>query len=80
MANTGGDKATTEEATPTTVTEEVVRIDHEVNDKWQILGHFLHDSQATGSADADLSWNWRRTTHQQRGKQPDEQRRGQADR
>jgi hypothetical protein len=56
-ANTAGDKATTEEATPTTVTEEVVRIDHSVNDKWQILGHFLHDSQATGNADADLGWN-----------------------
>src|SRR5579863_8237079 len=53
-ANTLGDKATTEEATPTTVTEEVVRIDHEINDKWRLLGHFLHDSQATGSADADL--------------------------
>jgi len=55
--NTGGDKATTEEATPTTVTEEVVRIDHEISDKWKILGHFLHDSQATGNADADLGWN-----------------------
>ena len=56
-ANTLGDKATTSEATPTTVTEEVVRIDHSINDKWKILGHFLHDSQATGSADADLGWN-----------------------
>jgi hypothetical protein len=56
--NTAGDKAVTSEATPTTVTEEIVRIDHKVNDKWQILGHFLHDSQATGSADADLGWNW----------------------
>ncbi len=56
--NTAGDKATTEEATPTTVTEEIVRIDHKVNDKWQILGHFLHDAQATGTADADLGWNW----------------------
>ena len=56
--NTAGDKATTEEATPTTVTEEVVRVDHKVNDKWQIMGHFLHDSQATGTADADLGWNW----------------------
>jgi hypothetical protein len=56
-ANALGDKATTSEATPTTVTEEVVRIDHEVNDKWKILGHFLHDSQATGSAAADLGWN-----------------------
>ncbi|HLY43640.1 MAG TPA: carboxypeptidase-like regulatory domain-containing protein [Terracidiphilus sp.] len=56
--NTAGDKATTEEATPTTVTEEIVRIDHKINDKWQILGHYLHDSQATGFADADLGWNW----------------------
>jgi hypothetical protein len=57
-ANTLGDKATTEIATPTTVTEEIVRIDHSINEKWQILGHFLHDSQATGDAGADLSWNW----------------------
>ena len=50
--------AVTSEATPTTVTEEVVRIDHKINDKWQILGHYLHDSQATGYADADLGWNY----------------------
>jgi hypothetical protein len=56
--NTSGDQATTSLATPTTATEEVVRIDHKINDKWQILGHFLHDSQATGTADADLGWNW----------------------
>ena len=52
-----GDKATTSEATPTTATEEIVRIDHSINDKWQILGHYLHDTQATGEADADLGWN-----------------------
>jgi hypothetical protein len=57
-ANTSGDLATTSEATPTTATEEIVRIDHEINDKWQLMGHFLHDSQATGTADADLGWNW----------------------
>ncbi|MFZ1012785.1 MAG: hypothetical protein WAN28_05520, partial [Terracidiphilus sp.] len=57
-ANTAGDKATTSEATPTTATEEIVRIDHSINDKWKILGHYLHDSQATGTADADLGWNW----------------------
>ncbi|HEY1802944.1 MAG TPA: TonB-dependent receptor [Terracidiphilus sp.] len=58
MSNTQGDKATTEEATPTTATEEVVRIDHKINDKWQLLGHYLHDSQATGTAAPDLGWNW----------------------
>jgi len=57
-SNVLGDKATTEIATPTTVTEEIVRIDHEINDKWKILGHFLHEAQATGVAGADLSWNW----------------------
>ncbi len=57
-ANTGGDKATTEIPTPVTVTEEIVRIDHAVNDKWQILGHFLHEAQATTDPGADLSWNW----------------------
>jgi hypothetical protein len=58
MVNADGDKATTSEATPTTVTEEIVRVDHKINDKWQLMGHFLHDSQATGTADADLGWNW----------------------
>ena len=56
--NTAGDKATTSEATPTTATEEIVRIDHKINDKWQLLGHYLHDSQATGTAAPDLGWNW----------------------
>ena len=56
--NTEGDKATIEQPTPTTASEEIVRIDHEINDKWQLLGHYLHDSQATGVAGADLSWNW----------------------
>jgi hypothetical protein len=57
-SNTLGDKATTSEATPTTATEEIVRIDHAINDKWQLLGHFLHDAQATGTAAPDLGWNW----------------------
>jgi Carboxypeptidase regulatory-like domain len=57
VATTTGN-AVTSEATPTTASEEVVRIDHKINDKWQILGHYLHDSQATGTADADLGWNW----------------------
>jgi hypothetical protein len=50
--------AVTSLPTPTTATEEIVRIDHKINDKWQILGHYLHDSQDTGNADADLGWNW----------------------
>jgi len=41
-----------------TVTEEIVRIDHNINSKWQILGHYIHDSVSQGYADADLGWNW----------------------
>jgi hypothetical protein len=58
LVNTAGDKATTSEATPTTAHEEIIRIDHAINDKWQLMGHFLDDAQATGDPDADLAWNW----------------------
>jgi len=56
-AVTAGGQAVTSESTPTTLTEEIVRIDHKFNDKWQVLGHFLHESQATGQPFADLGWN-----------------------
>ncbi len=29
---------------PINVRDDVVRIDHRVNEKWQILGHYIHDS------------------------------------
>ena len=45
-------------ANPITVNEEIVRIDHKVTDKWQILGHYIHDSVTQGYPDADLGWNW----------------------
>ena len=43
---------------PINVTEEIVRIDHKVNDKWQILGHYIHDAVTQGYPLADLGWNW----------------------
>ena len=43
---------------PITVLEEIVRIDHKVNDKWQILGHYIHDAVTQGYPLADLGWNW----------------------
>ena len=52
-----GDEAVTSLTTPTTATEEVVRMDHSFNDKWHLLGHFIHDAQATGVPLADLGWN-----------------------
>jgi len=43
---------------PIYVSEELVRVDHKINDKWQILGHYIHDSVSQGYPDADLGWNW----------------------
>jgi len=43
---------------PIYVSEELVRIDHKVNDKWQVLGHYIHDAVSQGYPDADLGWNW----------------------
>ncbi|WP_263358524.1 TonB-dependent receptor [Acidicapsa ligni] len=43
---------------PIDVREDVVRIDHSVNDKWKILGHYIHDSVTQGYPDATLGWNY----------------------
>ncbi len=53
-----GDVSISSATNPITVSEEIVRIDHKVNDKFQILGHYIHDSVTQGYPDADLGWNW----------------------
>ncbi len=55
-ASTGN--AVTSIANPINVWESLVRVDHKVTDKWQILGHYIHDSVTQGYPDADLGWNW----------------------
>jgi hypothetical protein len=55
---TGSDVAITSLSNPINVSEELVRVDHKINDKWQILGHYIHDSVLQGYPDADLGWNW----------------------
>ncbi len=54
----GQDVATSTAVNPITASEEIVRIDHKITDKWQILGHYIHDSVTQGYPDADLGWNW----------------------
>jgi hypothetical protein len=39
---------------PITVREELFRIDHNINDKWALLGHFIHD--ANDSVQATPEW------------------------
>jgi len=41
---------------PTNVREDVFRIDHKINDKWQILAHYLHDSVLQGSPSTMVGW------------------------
>ena len=42
---------------PITVRDDVVRIDHRITDKWQLLGHYLHDSVTQASAQPMLGWS-----------------------
>ena len=34
--------------------DDVLRIDHKINDKWQILGHYMHDNVTQGYATAGI--------------------------
>lgn len=43
-ANVSGDLISVSSKQPTNVREETVRIDHNINDKWQLFGHYIHDS------------------------------------
>jgi len=43
---------------PIHVRDDVVRVDHKWNDKWQILGHYMHDSVTQNYAQPDLGWLW----------------------
>ena len=42
---------------PITVRDDVLRIDHRITDKWQILGHYLHDSVTQAYSAPMLGWS-----------------------
>jgi len=54
----GQDKNIANNSNPIDVRDDVVRVDHKVNDKWQILGHYMHDSVTQGYAAPELGWLW----------------------
>jgi Carboxypeptidase regulatory-like domain len=54
----GQDKNITNVSNPINVRDDVVRIDHKINDKWQILGHWMHDDVLQGYALPELGWLW----------------------
>ena len=45
-------------ANPIDVRDDVVRVDHKFNDKWAILGHYMHDSVSQGYGLPFLGWLW----------------------
>lgn len=43
-ANTAGDLVSVSSKQPTMVHEEMLRMDHNINDKWQLFAHYIHDA------------------------------------
>jgi hypothetical protein len=42
---------------PITVRDDVIRIDHNINDKWHLLGHYIHDAVTQAYAQPMLGWS-----------------------
>ncbi|HWE84634.1 MAG TPA: carboxypeptidase-like regulatory domain-containing protein [Terracidiphilus sp.] len=55
---TADDKASTILSLPIKVTDFVGRIDHKINDKWAILGHYMQDAVTQASGAPHLGWLW----------------------
>lgn len=43
--------------TPIKVRDDIVRVDHRITDKWQILGHYMHDSVTQAYGQPMLGWS-----------------------
>ena len=56
--NAGNDHFVEAVSLPINVRDDIVRIDHSVNDKWKILGHYIHDSVTQGYGAPELGWLW----------------------
>ncbi|MDE3105290.1 MAG: carboxypeptidase regulatory-like domain-containing protein [Acidobacteriota bacterium] len=55
--NAAGDLFTGQATIPITVRDDIVRIDHRINDKWQVLGHYMHDSVSQGAGAPMIGWS-----------------------
>jgi Carboxypeptidase regulatory-like domain len=53
---TSDDRAVANVANPINVRDDILRIDHKFNDKWAILGHYMHDSVSQGYGVPFLGW------------------------
>jgi Carboxypeptidase regulatory-like domain len=57
LANSTGDNYTGSAKQPITVWEPVARIDHQINDKWQVLAHYIHDAVSQDAAQPMIGWS-----------------------
>ena len=55
--NLPNDQIASSAQTPLNVRDDVVRIDHRINDKWQILAHYLHDSVTQAQGGPMIGWS-----------------------
>jgi Carboxypeptidase regulatory-like domain len=55
---TSDGKAVANVANPIDVRDDIIRADHKINDKWAILGHYMHDTVNQGYALPFLGWLW----------------------
>lgn len=42
---------------PIDVRDDIIRIDHNINDKWHLLGHYMHDAVTQAYAQPMLGWS-----------------------
>jgi hypothetical protein len=56
--NTGQDKNIASVSLPFVVRDDIVRIDHNINDKWAILGHYIGDTENQNEPGPELGWCW----------------------
>ncbi|PWU06440.1 MAG: hypothetical protein C5B47_07535, partial [Verrucomicrobia bacterium] len=43
---------------PIKVRDDIVRVDHKINDKWQLLAHYLHENDIDQNGQSFLGWDW----------------------
>ncbi|MGH9604575.1 MAG: carboxypeptidase regulatory-like domain-containing protein [Terracidiphilus sp.] len=53
---TGNDYSSATIGLPIDIRDDIVRIDHNFNDKWRILGHWIHDSVTQDYGQPELGW------------------------
>jgi hypothetical protein len=54
----GQDKNIASVSLPFVVRDDIVRVDHNINDKWAILGHYIGDTENQNEGGPELGWCW----------------------